>query len=124
MAYEGTLQQAVGLRGLHHDEHRPLHAVELPEVTGQTGGHAADTTLQEHMGETARLSGLGPGLFHNLLGDGAVALHHIARDVFVAFVGGVRHHLPAIRPGQPRRLFHRLVVVASDAHDTTLATAA
>ncbi|MNT29105.1 hypothetical protein D3C72_1648320 [compost metagenome] len=55
-------------------------------------------------------------LFQGLGSDNAIALHHVARDLFVSIVRGVRDHEPAILPCKPCRFDHGLVVVACDAH--------
>lgn len=47
----------------------------------------------------------------------AIALHHVTRHGFVAFVGGVGHHFPAVGFGQSRRVIDRVVVATGDAHD-------
>ena len=112
-----TLQQAVGLLGLDHDEHRALVAVALPEMADDTGRQPTDTALHHHMGERTRPRRRRHHVFQCLARDDGVTLHHVARDVLVPVVGGVGHHLPAVVRGQARGFMHRLVVVAADAHD-------
>ena len=69
------------------------------------------------MGEGTGFARAGAGLLHDFFGDRAVALHHIARNLFVAVVRGVGDDLPAVGGGQARSFGHRIVVVARDAHD-------
>ncbi|MCY1510417.1 hypothetical protein D9M68_447930 [compost metagenome] len=110
-----ALQQAVGLLGLDDDQRRPRGTITLPQMAGHTGREPADAALHDDVGEGTRRAG--PGVLEQFVHEDAVALHHVTRNLFVAFVGGVGNHLPAVRLRQPRGLFHRGVVVAGDAHD-------
>ncbi len=96
---------------------RALRAVKLPPETQQPGGHAAHAALQEDVGEGARFARSHASLLDHFGGDGGVALHHVARNILVAVIRGVGHHLPAVGARQPRGLGHRIVVVAGNAHD-------
>ncbi|MNF69157.1 hypothetical protein D3C84_510320 [compost metagenome] len=57
------------------------------------------------------------GRLDDFSGDGAVALHDVARDLLVALIGGIGNHQPAVPLRERRRFRDRLVVVAADAHD-------
>ena len=89
----------------------------FPEIAGQASRHAAHPALQEDVGESPSPATLCTCLLHDLFGNGAIALHHIAWNVLVAVVRGVGNHLPAVGCRQPRGLLHRFIVIAGNAHD-------
>ena len=97
----GALQQAVGLLGLDHDEARargPKRSqkwLTMPAASPPTP--PCRITWVQGQGRVRRV-------LQQLVDHDPVALHHVARDFLVALVGGVGHHLPAVRRGQSRRL--------------------
>ena len=89
----------------------------FPEIAGQASRHAAHPALQEDVGESPSPATLCTCLLHDLFGNGAIALHHIAWNVLVAVVRGVGNHLPAVGCCEARGLMHRFIVIAGNAHD-------
>ncbi len=102
---------------LRHDENRPFISSDFPEIAHDAGGQAADAALQDHMCEWDGVANCDPDLVDKLVNDRAIALHHVARDFFIALVGGVGNDLPAVDLGQARRLINRGVVVAFNPND-------
>lgn len=112
-----ALQQAIRLRGLDNDESGTGLPMKFPEIAGDARRHPSHAPLQENVREGPLLVGLGLRLLDNFRRNDSVALHDIAGDVFIAFVRGIRHHLPSIGVRQTSGFVYRCVIVARDAHD-------
>ncbi len=89
--------------------------VLFPEVRTDACCEAADTPLDKNM---SRLD-----VFWQLIGyfihDDAIALHDVARNIRIAFVGGVRYDLPAVAVGGVIGGASDRVVIGSDTARTS-----
>ena len=99
----GARQQAGGTIRFHHDQRR-RRLKARPHLHRDRGGHAADTTLDEHMRRR-----LAVPLVGGLVSHQPVALHDLARHFGVAVPRCVRHDEPAMLPlpAAPPRAPHR-----------------
>ena len=111
VAFDG-LEEASGLVRLHHGHRRPPLSEQLPVIARHGSRERAHAGLHEHV------RGLADALPRQLLLDfghqGGVALHHPARNIFVARPRGVRDDLPTIGGGIPGDGPHGVVVGSRD----------
>ena len=87
----------------------------LPPIRRHTRRQTSHAALQQHMGICHLTRGC--ARFNRLSRNRGIALHHIARHIFIAVIRGIGNHLPAVCLCQTRRFYHRLIVIACNAHN-------
>ncbi|MNN51615.1 hypothetical protein D3C81_1662690 [compost metagenome] len=77
---------------LDDNEDWALAAKKFPEIAHDAGCEAAYTALQKDVGEIFTIV----ARFNDFGGDGAVPLHHITWNCFIALVRGIGNNDPVV----------------------------
>ena len=112
MADLTTLKKTIRTFGFDNDELRTLSTPGLPKRGADRGCERADTGLNQHMCGWVVTEFVDDFPRHH-----TIAVHHVNRNVTIAFVSGVRDDGPAVLCCLFCRVVHGVVVVALYAND-------